>query len=1512
MKKCRFYLHGRPNQFLTDLYHALEERNPNLNMIHDILKEYKVIQQRNGKMYVYQGEDSNIALNHVRRINRRYPDLITSEYLGQTRNKFGHERNEKHTFKINTTVLNSIKNITFPEDISEVFIEEEKDALERQQKEMRLSEQSLSEQVRKENTSENRGLFGKDEIKSETQKKADKLKTNFKHVGVDIDVEFSNELDDQVSADITGTGPRSADVRINNSYFQDDAVYHEFGHAYIDLLGMKNSLVKQALKQLEGSAIEDAVIKTYPHLKGIKLQKEVLATAIGVEGAKVERKNPSKLQIILNKIYRAIGKLLGINQNGAAILAEQMFAGELRSEYFVGEISGFTQESKNKNSLDKKIEDVKIYTRKLKKIAENRNDAASQARAESLELTLENIKSLEDFVEFIDASAKITSNISNKYQLVENKIKAGEKIESGDIATIAELNQYIQGFDILEGLETLFTEEKQKRVKQTTAFNTTYDKLGAVVKQRKYLEKQYLEIAIPIQAEFLTPYVSQEVNEDIDSLIKNIADQEDIDSQVLAANRHLDKEDNAYAQLTRDNKQNRITEEEYKQKLIDLVIGQLEKKKMHKDALIEILTRAHKDTSSFSFWLDPLVYSNDNAIQLFALAVKDALYTGDEKSKDIQYRMQELYNDFTEGVSGVNNVQKLYEPLLESVKTWVRDKDGTYKQIDRASIVQPLDMNKHQINKQQAVQKAKNETYFRERKDFDSDELFEDYLNSIDNYKGADGKIVYRAQTKAELYRLTRKAFGQAMGKWRQENSVPTPEAQSIMKTHEGKISDVYKAMAPLQKKVDNNTITALEIEKLNALEIELSILDNWRQTNYYINPMYPDDLTPKGSLIQPSRGEKMANGKKRTDYTNPKYAAIMSNPKQKKFYEGITSIYKEHQDKLGSAGHQLGKDSFSDMSYMLPSIRKDDRDMALEKGILPTLKEWWIDGTDLTDTDHHIYGQQWETIGGKQRKIIPALFTNAVDQSVINLDITSSLLQFVSMANTYEAKAGIQAHVQMMVDVIESRKTDLTSPSGLKIMDSIAKTLNIERARNKEGYEANSFKHLKSFLDQNIYNEKAIKKQFNFLGKQFEYNKLAGKLAGYTAMNALAFNLLQGVNQNILDNIIGWGEASAGQFIDKKSALKGKQAYWSKGGGIGDLGKIAPTTFVGQLNEAYDMLQGKFKDNIGKNVTGSTAKKLFTSDALFFLQHGAEHEVQVSRGMGMLDFMKAKDKDGKQLKNEDGSDMTMLDAHKQVNGRLKIDDRVANFDRMRFINRLHGINKRTNGVYNDFDAAHLKRHWYGKLVMLFRGWMAPGYRRRFGHGETWHSDHELGALTQGTYITFYKMLRDSLKTQSNQYKNMSELEKQNVRRTQTEIFALLGTMLLALGLTALGSDDDDEPNSWALNFLLYQNRRLQSELMFYVNPHETWRLTKSPTATVRPLENIGAVILSTLENIYYFGMGNLGGLIPESHIRYQRKSGMNKKGELKWDNKFYKAVPALKGIINSKTPGEAIKWFNM
>ena len=362
----------------------------------------------------------------------------------------------------------------------------------------------------------------------------------------------------------------------------------------------------------------------------------------------------------------------------------------------------------------------------------------------------------------------------------------------------------------------------------------------------------------------------------------------------------------------------------------------------------------------------------------------------------------------------------------------------------------------------------------------------------------------------------------------------------------------------------------------------------------------------------------------------------------------------------------------------------------------------------------------------------------------------------------------------------------------------------------------------------------------------------------------------------------------------------------------------MAPTSFLGQINEMYDMVQGTFEDAIGKNVTGTKVKKLFTTDALFFLQHGAEHELQVSRGLAMLSFTKAKDKDGKQIKNKDGSNMTMLDAHKKDSkGRVRLDPKVANFDKMTFMNRLHGINKRTNGVYNDFDKMHLKRLWHGKLWMLFRGWMMPGYRRRFGHGsfltsagQKWHVDQELGTLTQGTYITFWGGLVDSIMKRRNAFADMTTLEKQNLKRTLIEVvaFATAAAILLALST----DDDDDKENNYAINFLLYQARRLQTELGAYtpiLGTMEIFRLLEAPTATLRPIDRTFDFVNSTFKNILYFGTG--GNLVDEKHIYYQRNSGPNKRGEFKWDNKLRRLVPGLNGLEKSKTPEEMVKWFN-
>ena len=51
----------------------------------------------------------------------------------------------------------------------------------------------------------------------------------------------------------------------------------------------------------------------------------------------------------------------------------------------------------------------------------------------------------------------------------------------------------------------------------------------------------------------------------------------------------------------------------------------------------------------------------------------------------------------------------------------------------------------------------------------------------------------------------------------------------------------------------------------------------------------------------------------------------------------------------------------------------------------------------------------------------------------------------------------------------------------------------------------------------------------------------------------------------------------------------------------MADLGKMAPETWLGQLVDIYDPVQGKFTDGVGRNVTGTKAKKLFTTDAILF-----------------------------------------------------------------------------------------------------------------------------------------------------------------------------------------------------------------------------------------------------------------------------------------------------------------------
>ena len=222
-----------------------------------------------------------------------------------------------------------------------------------------------------------------------------------------------------------------------------------------------------------------------------------------------------------------------------------------------------------------------------------------------------------------------------------------------------------------------------------------------------------------------------------------------------------------------------------------------------------------------------------------------------------------------------------------------------------------------------------------------------------------------------------------------------------------------------------------------------------------------------------------------------------------------------------------------------------------------------------------------------------------------------------------------------------------------------------------------------------------------------------------------------------------------------------------------------------------------------------------------------------------------------------------------------------------------------------------LARRAGGKLLMLFRSWLLPGIRRRYGHGggSSIHVDEELGTITQGMYISFWNMLTGSLSERKLIYREMSEMEKQNVKRTMVELASVIAAGAL-VGVLA-NIDDDDE--TWASNFLLYQAKRYHTEIMQWtplVGTNELLRMVESPTATTRPiLQGLG--LMRQLAREFQYAIPG-SPWVDEKDIFYQKRTGRFEKGDRKITKDFQDLMIGWRGLSKSlgEGPKDAYKWF--
>ena len=1319
-----------------------------------------------------------------------------------------------------------------------------------------------------------------------------RMKTAFENAGVPIQVDIDTDLESK--GRVINEPGKILTIKLNPLKMTEDTHIHEFAHILVDLLGETHPVIVRALNELKNSNLYDLIKEKYPELNEQQLNSEVLVTAIGLAGAKFNRKNPNKLQAIVNRILRALTKLFNVEATPTAVeeLAQTLLQGRFDRSQFKGTISFLIADSKNltknkRQQFDEVLQDARISVQKAIEKVNRKGESADPkvvARLELLENRLKNATKIEDFIDFVDyafglakRSETLIEDILEQYSEDPAALSTAQRLEM--MNRLHKVSEFTTDFfgdldpkrSLMARLERLVEYKKEKLegtadIENDPEFqklNSLEQKIIKANKKMARVAENYQVTGIPILADLLMEYNAPEIDDQITSAVQNIKD----NKRLIAIERDEEyfkiKEKESKNGFDKDKDKNRALAQEA---LLNLNIQQLENKRINRQTLIRELTEAQKDKSTFSYLLDPLIYSSEVGLQMFASMLKDKMYQANDDTRLDITKVSEAFLAYQKVKGAGFDVNKFNDSVLETHRYRVFNPEtGEIESMNILTFVQPYDVT--------AYKKAEQEMY--------------DTLDKKYNKPKKDETDDLAKWVKSD----SAKSYYKEQAAWYANNSEPSETAKSDLQR--------------LLKDKANTKSLLEEAKKANKVELAAHYEMEFKLINSMISKIYdPVYKQFKYTAVRPN-----------SKYANPKYTALQQDTAAFNYYTALLDLYKEKQKILGKGSNQI-KNSWDDFSYMAPPIRSTGLEKVQKDGAWQATRDAVKNSFEILSTDVN-YGDLINANGERTGKMVPIFYTNPIDESLVSRDLASTIVQFSGMANIFKRKSEINSSVVMMRDVIKDRKPQEVTSANIPIINRIGKKLGFTKHETKEGV-SNSFKHLNEWIDTIFYGEKDIKTSLNIFGKELSTAKLANKLASFTALNTLALNLLQSTNQFLIDNVRLTEEAVANQFMSKSNlAYAKKMYYFSANGGLGslkDFDSFSPTSKVVQAIQYFDAL-GESLNIANTRQTGPRALRVL-NDIPMGLQKIAEHETAVTRMFGILDSYRGKllDKDGNIIKNEEGEDANLWDVFvkNEKTGLFEIDPKVVNIKKIQVINRISGLTKKTNQIKTDFDNAMIQRRAGGKLIMLFRRYFIPNLRRNYGHNGLRggiHRDLELGTISEGMYSTFVRYMKQSLSKQggrasfSSSYKMMEDFEKQNMKRLAVQMAFFI---LCSLIIMALSGDDDDEEKSYMDSFIMYQALRMDSELTQFINPSEFLKLALSPTATARPLQRA----IDLVHQIWVTGKGHVTGN-PEG-LYYEHASGIHEKGDSKLFAAGAKIFPAIGGLEKSMDPETAANWFDL
>ena len=315
---------------------------------------------------------------------------------------------------------------------------------------------------------------------------------------------------------------------------------------------------------------------------------------------------------------------------------------------------------------------------------------------------------------------------------------------------------------------------------------------------------------------------------------------------------------------------------------------------------------------------------------------------------------------------------------------------------------------------------------------------------------------------------------------------------------------------------------------------------------------------------------------------------------------------------------------------------------------------------------------------------------------------------------------------------------------------------------------------------------------------------------------------------------------------------------------------------------------------------------------------------------------------DNGKLAFADGSILSNLNNNKKDNSEVNDAYKILGVLKGRVIS----VNKKIHGVYDRMGSAQIEKYWWGALAMQYHKHIYPGFMKRYRrHG---YYNEERGTIEKGCYnalidflsIPIRKYRQDmndeelkGMEAIQNLFKNISDFclniktnwqllpdyERKNIRRNLGDVIGVLGAVAIAIGLRALGDDDDEDGIIY--NLALYEADRLASE-SFQFNPFgaasEAKKLWSNPVAVQSivndVLSSMGTMAQILIEGEDYDPYYHSGKYAGEHKLRVyiERRipiwRGINAILNIGDDNHYYKLGDNMISIIPVKDIAEWIK----